>query len=463
MLRKILCVNKYKFLYNNIISYIFSKKINSVYKLVPFNGHAYNHVGKTKYLPPVSKEWKNSVYNFNSNNFVNYPLYDLKINYLIKTYFNLYFSPKFLQRKYKSPIKRIKSNNKIFVSKAEIKHTNSKSIITIYVYNRERFILLKKINILKKYLFKYFSVILKKMILSRRIKSNNLTKDSSFLWKLAKYKVVKDKLKLNQKRRRILYKAIRYCIIILYRILRRIRNLRLRLSLNKYKFEEIFLYRLSKLISKFYGKKVEFNIVNLKSVAFNVDIFTEIIMKRLNKRSPSSARVFNSILGKTKIVKENNIKERGRIQKGVDFELIQNKYIYPNISYILHNKNPFNYSLNKLLYNLYYDRAQDKKDNKLTILPNQNSIRKIIFENIKYKNLGGIRLSVKGRLTKRYRADRSVSTLKWKGGLKDIDSAFKGLSTVVYRGYLGPNVEKSMLSGIRHIGSFALKGWISGK
>lgn len=32
--------------------------------------------------------------------------------------------------------------------------------------------------------------------------------------------------------------------------------------------------------------------------------------------------------------------------------------------------------------------------------------------------MAGIRLEVKGRLTKRYRADRSISILKWKGGLK---------------------------------------------
>jgi len=34
---------------------IFTKKINTHYKLVPFN-IVENHVGKTKYLPAVSKE-----------------------------------------------------------------------------------------------------------------------------------------------------------------------------------------------------------------------------------------------------------------------------------------------------------------------------------------------------------------------------------------------------------------------
>jgi hypothetical protein len=77
--------------------------------------------------------------------------------------------------------------------------------------------------------------------------------------------------------------------------------------------------------------------------------------------------------------------------------------------------------------------------------------------------MGGARLIVKGRLTKRYRADRAVYKLKWKGGLKNLDSAFKGLSTVVFRGHLDSNVEKTILTSKRRIGSFAVRGWFSGK
>ena len=92
-------------MYNNVNSFIFSKKINSDYKLVPFKVSV-NDIGRTKYLPPVSKEWKNSVYNYNSNILVNYPVNDLKINSLIKSYFNLYFNPKFLNNKYISRKKK---------------------------------------------------------------------------------------------------------------------------------------------------------------------------------------------------------------------------------------------------------------------------------------------------------------------------------------------------------------------
>lgn len=468
-------------MYNyNRISYIFSKKINSDYKLVPFKVSV-NHVGKTKYLPPVAKEWKNSVYNFNSKNFVNYPLYDLRINSLIKSYFNLYFNHKFLQHKYISRKKKSKSLNKIFVSKADIKHTNSKAIITIYVYNRERLILLKKImkllnrmvrwtkRVQSRKIFKLNILSLNKEKIFRFlsfpwiIQSKNLTLDSSILWRLANYKVKDHFNKVNS----TLYIRMKRLATALYRILCIIRRYRLRLSLNKYKLEEIFLYRLSKLISKYYGKKVEFNIVNLKSITFNGDIFTEILTKKLKKERSSPTKRLRSLLRKVRLPKVNRVIERGRITKTVDLNLIDNKYKNLNVSSILHNNNSFNYSLNKLLYNLYYD-SSDKKDSKLTMLrsssvPHQDSIRDILLDNIKYKNIGGARLSVKGRLTRRYRADRAVFKLKWKGGLKDIDSAFKGLSSVVYRGYLGSNVEKTILTSKRRIGSFAVKGWFSGK
>ena len=78
-------------------------------------------------------------------------------------------------------------------------------------------------------------------------------------------------------------------------------------------------------------------------------------------------------------------------------------------------------------------------------------------------NLGGIRLEVKGRLTPRYRADRSLYFMKWKGGLKNIDSSYQRLSSVLFRGNTNSNVSYSLSTGKRRIGAFAVKGWIGGK
>jgi len=57
---------------------------------------------------------------------------------------------------------RYLSINKIYISKAEVKHTNSKAIITVYVYNREKIALLKKIRFLKKDFFKKLAILVNK-------------------------------------------------------------------------------------------------------------------------------------------------------------------------------------------------------------------------------------------------------------------------------------------------------------
>ena len=69
-------------------------------------------------------------------------MYDININSLIQNFFNLQFNYKFLYKKFKSYKLRSSSLNKIFASKAEIKHTNNKAILTVYVYNREKISLL---------------------------------------------------------------------------------------------------------------------------------------------------------------------------------------------------------------------------------------------------------------------------------------------------------------------------------
>jgi hypothetical protein len=72
--------------------------------------------------------------------------------------------------------------------------------------------------------------------------------------------------------------------------------------------------------------------------------------------------------------------------------------------------------------------------------------------------MSGIQIEVKGRLTKRYRADRSIFSLKRKGGLKNIDSSFKGLSSILFRGNTKSNTSYSLSKSKRRVGAFAVKG-----
>jgi hypothetical protein len=77
--------------------------------------------------------------------------------------------------------------------------------------------------------------------------------------------------------------------------------------------------------------------------------------------------------------------------------------------------------------------------------------------------MAGVRLEAKGRLTRRLTASRSVFKIKWKGSLKNIDSSYRGLSSVMLRGYIKSNVQYSIINSKTRNGAFGLKGWISGK
>lgn len=84
-----------------------------------------------------------------------------------------------------------------------------------------------------------------------------------------------------------------------------------------------------------------------------------------------------------------------------------------------------------------------------------------ILNFIKHKYVSGIRLEVAGRLTRRNTAARSVFKLRYKGNIKNMDSSFKGLPTVLLRGYAKSNLQYTNLKSKIRIGSFGLKGWVS--
>jgi len=365
----------------------------------------------------VAKEWKNTVYTFNKNNIINFSINDISINSLIQHYFNLRFIPKFLKKKYKPRWVRRPSMNKIYVSSPEIKHTNSKAIITIYTYNREKISLKKKILNLKR---KFFQKI-KFLIFNSKIKGKNILKFNKYNKYLRSYIKV-------------------------------IRRYKLRLNLNSYKFEEKLLYQLSNIIGLYYNKRIEFNVVNMKSIILNSDIFTKILGHKLWKKKIFLIRMMKYILNKALLPRTDTIKDKNKILQNLNYNTMSNKNNNLHIIPELENKD-----FNSMLSTLYYNILSNNKDK------NYANIYNIIFNGIKYKNMRGVRLEVKGRLSKRNRADRALFKVKWKGGLKNIYSSYLGLSSVKKRGYLNSNVEYSIFTSKRRIGAFAVKGWVSGK
>ena len=450
----------------NLNMKIFHRNLNNNPKTVALRKKV-GDIGKTKYLPSFSKEWKNIIYCYNKNMLKNIAANDVNINKIIQSYFNLYFKyhkyvgyKKFILLRRRRLLLR-----RIYVSNAEIKHTNNKAIITLFTVNREKKVLKRKYlkinkkisqNLIKRYFLLYKNNIPKIYDILNKHKDEYIFISD----KITKKRFLRYKLEyLNRfiKLKHLYLRKIWSVIISKYWIthLKLLRKYDLMYSLNQYKFNKLTLLPvLSNILNKIIGKKIEYNIINLKSIAYNTDLFTNVLALKLRKKKMNYIKSMFSILNRAYLPKINTIKERTLVKGQKNIDLFLDKYKNLNIISNLNNNN-----LDKLLNEIHNVAGTGKA----SYNDNNKKIHNIIYNSIGYKNMVGIRLEVKGRLTKRYRADRSVYSLKWKGGLKNVDSSFKRLSSVLFRGNSKSNVTYSLYKSKRRIGAFAVKGWISGK
>jgi hypothetical protein len=116
---------------------------------------------------------------------------------------------------------------------------------------------------------------------------------------------------------------------------------------------------------------------------------------KLKNLKNSYIKTIYSILNRAHLPITNTIIERTLVKK---VNVLSSQDRDPKIlSHLSDHKN-----LDKFLTKLD-SRNIDKK--------NQN-IHDLVYNSINYKNMGGIRVEIKGRLTKRYRADRAISFVK---------------------------------------------------
>ena len=390
----------------NLFKLYYNKKIEKQ-KIDPQEKH-------NKHYPSAVREWNNSIYVFNKNAINLIPQATELVNKLIKSYFNLYNLK--LERKIRSNrlLGRLRklSSNKIYVSNGEFKHTNNKVVITIYLFNRQKF------NIDKKIQKGFYKAWLNQDVLNSR-------------WLLIQAKAIQSIKKWNNKKlvlidimesytknKQILdYKGLSKYIIFFYKKL-------IKKSLDKYllhkyyqqlvfinksKFNYNYLQFLKKYIEKIYNKNVEFNLVNLRRFYLNSDILSESITIKIRKNRRKLLKYLNTLKRKVKV----------RNKKNIFYQSILNK------------------------------------------LNNKKYLEEVVLRNIKYKHVTGFRLETRGRLTRRYTASRSVSKLRYKGNLLNIDSSYRGLSSVLLKGNQKSNLQHTKLKSKTRIGSFGLKGWIS--
>ncbi len=452
---------------NNL--HIFNSNLNNKLKLIPLKTKI-NDTGKIRYLPSTSKEWKNIIYSYYNKNMQNFGTNNINANKIIKSYFNLYFKDQnFISSKFLAKNRQRDFLRKIYVSSLETKHINSKIIMTFYTLNWGRVKLLK--NYTKFLNFSTFKII-KMWRLRLRNKINLfMSKDlekKDLMYKeykktgkdlfVYKYKLLSESLKWYN-----LYMKLYLTRVMKFKFFEELKYLRkseFNFRLNNSKFDT-FLPKLGNMLSKIYKNNIEFNIINLKSYSLHSDIFTEILTSKIDKKNMLPNFVLKDAIKDVDLAKANHVEEKSFYMKSKDSSLIENKYKNLSLLSIINSKEVINNtcSLNKLLKEItnYTSESLGKYNE------DYSNISDMIFNSIKYKNLGGMRIEVKGRLSKRYRADRSVFKMKWKGSLKDIDSSYKNLPTKVYRGVRKPNILYSLSPSKRRVGAFALRGWLSAK
>lgn len=374
-----------------------------------------------KHYPVSVREWNNSIYVYNKNAINLIPQVTLLAIRLIKSYFNLYNYK--LERKIRKTrlLGRLRklSSNKIYVSNGEFKHTNNKVIITLYLFNRQ------KSNYERKILKGFIMAKRNLIIISKRlklIKSKGLT---SIKKANQKKLLLANTLQSNSRNKEMLsYKGLSRYITKFYKkfVKKSLKKIRLYiyykqlLLINKSKFNYTYLQYLKKYLQMVYNKNVEFNLVNLRRFYLNSDILSESITLKIRKNRRKLLNFINTLKRKVKVHNKRNL----------------------------------------------YESVLNESNLRQSLVIKKESLQKVVLQNIKYKHVTGFRLEARGRLTKRYTASRSVSKLRYNGNLLNIDSSFRGLSSVLLKGNLKSNLQFTKLNSKTRIGSFGIKGWVSG-
>ena len=473
--------------------------------------------GKTRHYTPAAQEWYNSIYTYNTNYIKNLPIADKNLMDLLKSYFNAQLNKEFLKTKIKPLQMRFKrlSTKRTFVGKGHLKHISNKVIITFFIYNTEGMFLssqLRTMNIktlfpkkelkyritweddgdIKKTYSRWFT--LREYLYDSEHKgwyysyllslidgfTNRLDRINGYFSKITNVEeevlTLNDKLMLLNNKSNNNITNLNYPLFYDYILktenyyMSKYNMYGLLLRLNKIKFNDIFLRKLIYLVNKIYKKKIEFNIVNLKKMHLNSDIYTQAVSLKLRNKDNRLYKILKASLRKVKLPTIRRVSEKQN--KPNKNEFLVNKIRNNIISFMFRdaNKDPLN---NLLLY--FYPSADNikvKKSSPLARGTHKNEEirvwRSISLTNyvriwLKHLKLRGIRIEAKGRLTRRATASRSVFKMKWKGGLKNVDSSFRGLSTIMLRGHAKSNVQYSLLNSKNRNGAFGIKGWVSSK
>lgn len=412
-------------------SYGVSKKDVANNKKILVNSGDY--MAEIKHFPSANKEWYNSVYTYNKNSIKLLPVADNIIIYMIRAYFNMY--SRFLDKKNglhrTRAWKRILSSRKIWISKPEVKHTNDKVTVNLYIYNRQKQFFIEKIKKLLSYhLYKYMQTTIKTEsdLYIEMIKSK-----SSNLLNLLNLEGKKLKIFETVSKSKLLKRTLKKEIFIMHFMQS--------LFFNRFKFTSLYIEPLRLILENFYGKKIVFNLVKLKTYFLNSDILTQILTMKTKKKRAGASKVIKHCLVniKTPVIKKNLLERQETKFIGVQNILIKN----------FNNINPEQHIKQTDIFDSFINENYPI----ISRLDTLNSI--------KNKTVSGVKIQASGRLTRRIIAARAVKKIKSVGIMKDINSSYIGTSSVMLRGNTKSNIQSTTLKSKISIGSFGMKGWVS--
>lgn len=375
------------------------------------------------FYPFSTKEWVTSIYSYNKSSSKSLISNNFSLNKLAKSYFNMLQETKKILFKRRRDNKTRYSANKVYTSRAELQHTNSKILITLYTYNKKK---LSFENILRNLatLIKFRKIVVatrKVFIPNHKNRVVHLLKSNFFIfnkWNTAFFKektnLFNYSLRANLKKKYFnFYNIPNYNNKLLKKLFRMQKNLfdstkKIHFNISLFTSLGLNLRNLGfiSLLEKLYNKKIKINLVELRAIHLNSDVFSLAVALKLRDRKNKAVRVLRkAVLQMVKI---------------------------PD----LHTLITFDDTTEPL---------------------NKNNI----INNIKQQVVSGVRFEASGRLTRRLTAMRAVFKYRYAGSLKNIRSSFNSESATMLRGYLKSNLQHSLINSKTRNGTFGLKGWIS--
>ena len=446
-----------------------------------------------KHYPAATKEWYNSIYSYNKNSsFIFSPTYSSSIYNTFNSYLNM--KPKSIKESWN----RLSSMN-TFIGRPEMKHDANKITFTIYNYNRQKTYYINKlkrfINIYKrkwnsdnnfmpliqsedsigelqnfipkmprplKYTHKNDvelatltpSLVIDNMLYNN-IKNNPISiffiyfnnyfsskyeqdlKENIEKYNLGKGYTLQHSYTSSERSEPVF--EIKESFFSNVKTLKKELSYKYSSSmiyLDLYKYNNNNLLSLKNIIKKIYNKKVKMNIVSLKHIYLDSNIFAEAITRKLKDRQKRILHVLKMSLSLAKKPQFKMHFYKNKIETS-PYSILLDQNLNHNID-CLHNIN-----------------------NKYLILKPYNYKSRLLLYHIRHKIINGIRLQGTGRLTRRLTASRSISKVKYMGSLKNTYSSYENLFTVMLRGFMKSNVQYININNNNRNGAFGVKVSIS--